>query len=115
MWNRYRHNRIESLQRATGVLFVVDSQAEVALRNLAALQQLAGEFADAGGLLVDLPVMFALNKRDLPAALPVAELITGFQLPICDHRETVATTGLGVAECIDRLLAMIDERRAPLR
>jgi hypothetical protein len=115
VWNRYRHKRIDSLQRAAGVLFVVDSQKEVVERTMGALQHLADEFSDAGRSLAQLPVLFALNKRDLPSALPMAELITGFQLPICDHIETVATTGLGVAESIDRLLAMIDERRSPLR
>lgn len=113
VWNRYRHNRIESLQRATGVLFVVDSQSEVLERTLGTLQQLAVEFSDARSSLADLPVLFALNKRDLPNGLPVAELIAAFQAPICDHVETCATTGLGVAESIDRLLAMIDERLSP--
>jgi hypothetical protein len=112
VWDRYRRDRIRSLQRATGVLFVIDRGE---LRSVMELQRIWGQFEDAGRRLADVPCVFALNKRDLPNLPPVEELRRGFGTPICDHIETSATTGLGVAAAIDRLLAMIDERSSTLR
>lgn len=111
----YRQMRSASLRRADGVLFVVDSQPERQPANLEVLSLLAADLRFLGRPAGEVPVTFALNKRDLPNLTPVPELVATLMWPCCDHVETCAATGMGAEASIDRLLTLIDERRRAQR
>jgi hypothetical protein len=57
------------------------------------------------------PLVFQLNKRDLPNILSVAEMTSVLTWGRCDYEETVATQGLGVPRALDRLLDLIASTR----
>lgn len=83
-----------------GVVFVADSQEARMEANLYWLEQLAVSL-DAAGLAIDrTPLVFQYNKRDVPGALPVAELEAVLNPGKRPAFEAVATTGVGVLETL---------------
>lgn len=62
------------LSRADGVVFVADSARDQALANAAAFDNLADNAARVGLDIERLPMVVQYNKRDLPDAVPEADL-----------------------------------------
>ena len=83
-----------------GVVFVADSQEARMEANLYWLEQLAASLASAGLAIDRVPLVFQYNKRDVPGALPVAELDAALNPGKRPAFEAVATTGVGVLETL---------------
>jgi signal recognition particle receptor subunit beta len=58
-----------------------------------------------------IPLVFQLNKRDLPNALPVKALREALPWPGAAHFESVAPQGKGVPEAMRALLAKVKQSR----
>ncbi len=83
-----------------GFLFVVDSTKPIESQRC--LQELKHFYGEKLG--EDIPLVFALNKRDLPDAKTKRELVSQMQLEDSFVYETVATTGENVLESFYSLL-----------
>lgn len=88
------------LKGVDGVVFVVDSQSTQMEANLEAYELLEKTLEKQGYELAKLPLVFQYNKRDLPSAVPVAELQTTFNPMKRPFLEAVASRGEGVMETL---------------
>jgi len=101
---------IEELERlvlSSAFIFVVDSQRE---RIEAGCEQLQLLRTDLGRRAIDLdklPVVFQLNKRDLPNVCPAADLQEIFKTDCCRYVESTAARGQGVVEAFEMVLTML--------
>jgi hypothetical protein len=85
-----------------GLFFVADSLRERMEANVAALRQIA---AVPG--LVEVPVVFLYNKRDLPGAVPLETLDASLNRSGAPRIATVATTGEGIAAALSELSRLV--------
>src|SRR6266571_2451942 len=103
----YNSTRQLVLKGADGVVFVVDSQDGALESNKESLQKLEDNLKRQGIRIREIPVDMQYNKRDLPGALPVADLereVNKFGAP---HFESVATTGIGVEETLKGITHLV--------
>ncbi|OJT19903.1 hypothetical protein BO221_32365 [Archangium sp. Cb G35] len=93
------------LKGVDGVIFVADSQRHRAEANLSSLKELESNLAAEGYDSAKVSRVYSYNKRDLPDALPVAELEERLN-PQRKYPsfETIASRGVGV---VDPLKAVI--------
>ena len=110
---RFRDAAIRCCQVACGALFVADSQAARLNANVEQLKMLTRDLQYVGRDPRIFPVLFALNKRDLPNLMTVAQLRAGLQWPTSDYLETSGRSGLGINEALDRLLDLAMQVIAP--
>lgn len=83
-----------------GVIFVADSQAERMEENLQSLQNLETNLKKQGYDINEIPLVFQYNKRDLPNALPLAELRKNLNKFNAPDFEGTAAEGKGVFESL---------------
>jgi len=97
----YNTTRKLVLKGADGVVFVADSQRAMLDANVESLANLRENLAEIGLDLDEIPVVFQLNKRDLPNALPREDLQKALD-PTGTHEfvEASAVTGAGVFETL---------------
>lgn len=100
----YDASRKLILKGADGVAFVADSQAARFEANIEALRNLKVNLAENGLDFTTIPYVLQLNKRDLPTALPVEELVRALQAKGEPVYEAVAPQGLGVVETLKALV-----------
>jgi signal recognition particle receptor subunit beta len=103
----YNSTRQLVLKGADGVVFVADSQDGALDANLESLQNLEDNLKRQGLRLSEMPLVMQYNKRDLPNALPIAELerdVNKFKVP---HVESVATTGVGVEKTLKSITHLV--------
>jgi mutual gliding-motility protein MglA len=103
----YNSTRQLVLKGADGVVFIADSQDFALDANLESLQNLEDNLKRQGVRIREIPLVLQYNKRDLPNALPVAEMdrsINKFHAPTF---ESVATTGLGVEESLKGITQLV--------
>lgn len=81
-----------------GVIFVADSQSERMEENIQALDNLEKNLEMQGYNLNEIPLAIQYNKRDLPNALPVADLRTALNRFNAPDFEGMANQGRGVLE-----------------
>jgi mutual gliding-motility protein MglA len=81
-----------------GVVFVADSQAERMEENVESLSNLEKNLEMQGYNLSEIPMVIQYNKRDLPSALPVADLRTALNRFNAPDFEGMAHQGKGVME-----------------
>lgn len=86
------------LQGIDGVVFVADSQADRLDENLQAFENLEKNLFQQGYNIKDIPIILQYNKRDLPNALPVAELRKHLNRYNSLEIEASAFEGKGVLE-----------------
>ncbi len=86
------------LQGIDGVIFVADSQADRLDENLQAFENLEKNLYQQGYNIKDIPLVLQYNKRDLPNALPVAELRKHLNRYNSVEIEASAFEGKGVLE-----------------
>jgi signal recognition particle receptor subunit beta len=84
-----------------GVVFVADSQAERMEENLQSLENLKVSLEQHGYDIKEIPLVFQYNKRDLPNALPVAELRKSLNRFNAPDFESTAAEGTGVIESLN--------------
>lgn len=113
----YNATRKLVLKGADGVIFVADSQRFMLSANIESFANLTDNFADMGVELSDFPVVIQYNKRDLPDAMPTAELNTALNPRKGPFYEAVAMTGDGVLKTFAAMskLVLQDMQKNPDR
>ncbi len=104
----YNSTRQLVLKGADGVVFVADSQDFALDANQESLQNLEDNLKRQSIRLTEIPMVMQYNKRDLPNAMPVADLeaTINSRLKVPFH-ESVATTGLGVEETLKGIAHLV--------
>jgi signal recognition particle receptor subunit beta len=103
----YNATRKLVLKGVDAVVFVADSSRAKLDENLESLRNLEQNLNEHGLSLDDLPWVIQYNKRDLPDALPVAELearLNPFKKP---SFEAMANKGTGVYETFHGIATMV--------
>ena len=103
----YNSTRQLVLKGADGIVFVADSQDFALDANLESMQNLEDNLKRQGIRLREMPMVIQYNKRDLPNALPVAEIDSEVNKLRVPHFESVATTGLGVEETLKGITQLV--------
>ncbi len=103
----YEATRETVLRRADGVVFVADSQPTRLEDNRASWNDLQRHLARMGYRLPAFPAVIQFNKRDLPEAMPVADLKAALGVEAYPCYEAVATTGLGVRETLQAAMKLV--------
>ncbi len=96
----YDASRKLILKGVDGVVFVADSQEERMDANIESLHNLEENLQTQGYDLMKLPYVLQLNKRDLPTALPIADLTGELQRKGEPVLEAIASTGVGVFDTL---------------
>lgn len=99
----YEASRKLILKGVDGLLFVADSDPLRVDANVESWEGLHRNLGDYGLSVPPLPAVVQYNKRDLPNALPVAELHEILGNPDLPQFESVATDGTGVFESLKAL------------
>ena len=105
----YNSTRKLVLQGVDGVIFIADSGADKIDENIESYDNLIENLQEYGKDIRELPHVIQYNKRDLPNAMPVAELdqkMNKFGVPTF---EAVANTGEGVFPTLKVLAGMVLE------
>ena len=103
----YNSTRQLVLKGADGIVFVADSQDFALDANIESLQNLEDNLKRAGVRIRETPLVMQYNKRDLPNAMPVAELQAEVNKLGVPHFESVATTGIGVEETLKGITHLV--------
>lgn len=96
----YDASRRLILKGLDGVIFVADSQAERMDENTEALRNLEKNLELQGYNINEIPLVMQYNKRDLPNALPLAELRSQLNFFNAPEFEACASEGRGVMESL---------------
>ena len=96
----YDASRKLILKGTDGVIFVADSQLERLESNIESLENLETNLHDQGLDLTKTPFVIQYNKRDLPSAVPVADLQAALNPRNAPWFEATASTGAGVFETL---------------
>jgi signal recognition particle receptor subunit beta len=97
------------LTGADGIVFVADSQNARMDANQESLDDLNGNLAEHGRSLSQTPHAFQWNKRDLADVATVEELDRRFNLFAAPATGTVATSGEGVFDALDKITQLVLE------
>src|ERR1044071_9561472 len=103
----YNSTRQLVLKGADGIVFVADSQDFALDANLESLQNLEDNLKRQGLRIREIPLVMQYNKRDLPNAMPVAEMQAEVNKLGVPHFESVATTGIGVEETLKGITQLV--------
>jgi len=103
----YNATRRLVLQGVDGVVFVADSQREMANSNMESLKNLIDNLSSYGKKIEELPFVLQYNKRDLRNAAPVAELDSVLNFLHVPTFEAVAPAGKGVTETLVGISRMV--------
>jgi signal recognition particle receptor subunit beta len=103
----YNSTRQLVLKGADGVVFVADSQEHAIDANLESLQNLEDNLKRQGVRIREIPLVIQFNKRDLPNALSVPEMVAEVDKLGVPYFESVATTGIGVEETLKGITHLV--------
>ncbi|HZH14459.1 MAG TPA: ADP-ribosylation factor-like protein, partial [Archangium sp.] len=103
----YNATRKLVLQGADGVVFVADSQPEMMDANRESLANLEENLLEQGVRIERFPLVFQWNKRDIPKALPVAELRAALNPRNAPDFETEALSGRGVLDALKAITRLV--------
>lgn len=103
----YNSTRQLVLKGADGIVFVADSQDFALDANLESMQNLEDNLKRQGIRIKEMPLVLQYNKRDLPNALPIAEIDSALNKLHSPTFESVATTGLGVEETLKGVTQLV--------
>jgi mutual gliding-motility protein MglA len=95
------------LNGADGVVFVADSQPAAVDANLESLSNLETNLSEMGIDLASFPFVIQYNKRDLPGAVPVAELRRRLNPRGVPDIETVASSGEGILVALREITRLV--------
>lgn len=96
----YDASRRLILKGLDGVVFVADSQAERMDENTESLRNLEKNLELQGYSIREIPMVMQYNKRDLPSALPLADLRSSLNFYNAPEFEACAAEGRGVMESL---------------
>ena len=97
----YNTTRKLVLKGVDGIVFVADSQKAMLEANSDSLRNLRENLSEIGLDLEEIPLVLQLNKRDLPGAASVEEMLAVLDPQRkYEHVESVASTGVGVFETL---------------
>jgi signal recognition particle receptor subunit beta len=103
----YDTSRKLILKGADGVVFVADSQRERMDANIESLNNLKVNLRENGLDILTIPYVLQLNKRDLPSAVPVEEMLRVLHVKGEPVFEAVATRGIGVFETLKTIARLV--------
>ncbi len=103
----YDASRKLILKGADGVVFVADSQAVRMDANVESIRNLREHLAQNGSALEQIPYVLQLNKRDLPSAVPVPEMVRELRVKGEPVYEAVAIRGIGVFETLKAVVKQV--------
>lgn len=103
----YDASRKLILKGADGVVFVADSQRERMDANIESLNNLKVNLRENGLDILTIPYVLQLNKRDLPSAVPVEEMLRVLHVKGEPVFEAVATRGIGVFETLKTIARLV--------
>jgi mutual gliding-motility protein MglA len=105
------------LRGVDGIVFVADSQEARLAANVESIRNLEKNLHEQGYEIAEIPYVLQLNKRDLPSAMPAAELSRLLTIKGEPTLEATAATGAGVFETLKAIarLVLLDlrKRRTP--
>ena len=96
----YDASRKLILKGVDGVIFVADSQEPRMDANVEALQNLVDNLKEHGFDLKNLPYVLQFNKRDMPTAVSLEEMIKALRFKDEPYYEAVAPKGIGVFDTL---------------
>lgn len=96
----YDASRKLILKGVDGVIFVADSQEARMDANIESIENLQRNLQEHGFDLTIIPYILQLNKRDLPTAVSVEEMIRVLRLKNEPYFESVAVKGIGVFDTL---------------
>ena len=103
----YDASRKLILKGVDGVVFVGDSQMERMEANIESLENLRTNLQEQGYDLDKLPYVVQYNKRDLPNAIPMAELEEALNPTKVPSFEAVAPKGVGVFDTLKAVAKLV--------
>jgi mutual gliding-motility protein MglA len=110
----YDASRKLILKGVDGVIFVADSQEPRMDANIEALENLDQNLKDHGFDLKVVPYVLQFNKRDLPTAVTVDEMIRALRYKDEPYFEAIAPKGLGVFDtlkaCAKQILVELSKK-----
>jgi signal recognition particle receptor subunit beta len=98
------------LQGCDGIVFVADSNPDIMAENIESLDNLAKNLAENGLDIMDLPLVLQFNKRDMPNAMPVAEMAQALNRNNWPVVEAVAVNGDGVFQTLKSISQQVIRR-----
>ena len=96
----YDASRKLILRGCDGISFVADSQKARMEANIESIANLATNLKENGFDVRNIPYVLQLNKRDMPSAVPVAEMERLLRFRSEPMIEAVASQGTGVIETL---------------
>jgi signal recognition particle receptor subunit beta len=103
----YDASRKLILKGVDGVVYVGDSQMERMEANIESLENLRSNLQEQGYDLDKLPYVVQYNKRDLPNAIPMAELEEALNPTKVPSFEGVAPKGIGVFDTLKAVAKLV--------
>jgi mutual gliding-motility protein MglA len=96
----YDASRKLILKGVDGVIFVADSQEARMDANIESIENLQRNLQEHGFDLTTIPYVLQLNKRDLPTAVSLEEMVRVLRLKNEPYFESVALKGIGVFDTL---------------
>ncbi len=103
----YEATREAVLRRADALVFVVDSQASRLAENIASWHDMERQLGRMRRTARSLPLVVQFNKRDLPDALPAADLKAALNIGNLPCHEAAAAKGIGVPETLQTAIRLL--------
>jgi signal recognition particle receptor subunit beta len=103
----YDASRLLILKWADGVVFVADSQEARMDANIESIRNLGENLVEHGLDPHRIPYVLQLNKRDLPTAVPVPELVASLRRRQEPVFEAVAVRGAGVFDTLKSVVKQV--------
>ena len=103
----YDASRKLSLKGVDGLVFVADSQVERMEANVESVENLRINLAEQGYNLDAVPYVVQYNKRDLPNAVPVAEMKKALNPRGVPDFEAIASEGNGVFDTLKAIAKQV--------
>jgi len=105
----YRETRRVLLAGADAIVFVADSTPSRAEANIESIADLSENLLTHDLDIGTIPVILQINKRDLPDARPIDDLVRELNLHSFPVIEAVAIKGKGVIETLDHITGLAAE------
>jgi signal recognition particle receptor subunit beta len=103
----YDASRKLILKGVDGVVFVADSQEMRMDANVESIHNLKENLKQNGYDLATIPYTLQLNKRDLPSAVPAAQMAQALRIKQEPVFQAVATTGKGVFDTLKAIVKLV--------